>query len=271
MKFSIITPTFKRKELLKRAVASLQAQTYKDWEMLIVNDSPYDESYKEFAVSLNDARIRYYCNDSNHGVNYSRNFALERISADSKWVIFLDDDDYLAPDTLAHFSECILLNPHKRWFLTNRALKNGTPLTRFPHEETLYSYAWQYLILKRCKGDATHCIETKLITHIHARFSHHVKQGEEWFFFYQVGLHEKIFYSDHNSTISDGYDAASGLNFRRRTRTEQFETITTLVYEGARGGFLLKPSFIVYCLLRYIKILLPRLEKKTNRKSHNKL
>jgi glycosyltransferase involved in cell wall biosynthesis len=255
MKFSIITPTFKRKELLQKAVLSLQAQTYKDWELLIVNDSPHDISYREFASSINDPRIRYFVNNNNRGVNYSRNIALERISADSTWVIFLDDDDYFSPDTLAHFSECIKNNPDQKWFLTNRALKDGTSLTQFPHNNSTYSYTWHYLISKYCKGDATHCIETKLITHNHARFSKYVKQGEEWFFFYQIGLVTAIFYSDHNSTITEGYNTSTGLNFRKRSKGERFESISKLVYEGYHLKLLKYPTFLLYTTLRYLQLI----------------
>lgn len=258
MKFSIITPTFRRKQLLERAVSSLIAQTYKDWEMIIVNDSPTDIGYLQFASSINDPRIHYHINDHNQGVNYSRNFALERLSADSRWVVFLDDDDYLSPDALTNFLKLIQYNSEQKWFVTNRAFKNGTTLTRFPHDETLYSYAWSYLILKRCKGDATHCIETKLITRTHARFSNYVKQGEEWFFFYQIGLHSKMYYHDHNSTISGGYDTTGGLNFRKRKRSEQFETVTKLLYEGAEKNILMNPAFLVYIMMRHIKLLLPK-------------
>lgn len=252
MKFSIITPTFRRKEKLVRAVNSLISQTHKDWEMIIVNDSPQDRNYDEFVSSINDARIHYHGNDSNRGVNYTRNFALSKISADSRWVIFLDDDDYLSPDTLVTFSNLIHSHEEMKWFVTNRALKNGTSLTKFPKDESLYSYTWSYLILKRCKGDATHCIETKLITQLNARFSKYVKQGEEWFFFYQIGLHAKIFYADHNSTITDGY-TADGLNFRKRTLTEKLETVTKLLYEGGTRGFFKTPSFLLYIALRYIR------------------
>ena len=96
MRFSIITPTYKRSDKLIRAVKSVQAQTYKDWEMVVVNDSPNDETYIPFASSINDPRIHYHVNKTNSGVNFTRNFALDRVSADSKWVVFLDDDDYLA-------------------------------------------------------------------------------------------------------------------------------------------------------------------------------
>lgn len=254
MKFSIITPTYKRSDKLVRAVLSLQNQTYTDWEMIIVNDSPHDTSYRDFSSSINDARIHYHINTNNMGVNYSRNYALTKISADSKWVIFLDDDDYFAPDTLQNFYSLILLHGDIKWFVTNRALQNGKPLTQFPKDETLYSYALSYLILKRCKGDATHCIETKLLIHNKIHFSHHVKQGEEWFFFYQVGIHQKMYYSGHNSTISDGYDSSTGLNFRLRTREERFESLTKLVYEGSKIKLIKYPTFLLYIFFRVIRL-----------------
>lgn len=257
MKFSIITPTFRRKEKLQRAVASLLAQTYKDWEMIIINDSPHDEEYLEFAASINDARIHYHVNPKNSGVNFSRNHGLDKLSADSKWVIFLDDDDYLAPDTLATFSMLIHVGADIKWLMTNRAYKNGKPLTLVPRDDTTYSYSLSYLIFKRIKGDATHCLETKLITHTHARFSSYVKQGEEWFFFYQIGLHTRLFYHDHNSTITDGYDDAHGLNFRKRSLSERYETLLQLFYEGGKKK-ILRPSFLLYLTARTLSLFIPK-------------
>lgn len=255
MKFSIITPTHRRSELLQRAVNSVLQQTYKDWEIIIVNDSPQDESYFSFVASINDPRIRYYVNDRNRGVNFSRNFALENLSADSRWVIFLDDDDFFAPDTLKYFSELILSHSEQKWFITNRALKNGEPLTLGAKDNTEYSYSKDYLILKRVKGDATHCIETKLITENNLRFLHHVKQGEEWFFFYQLGLHSKMYYSDHNSTISDGYDPHGGLNFRTRSFQEKYETLAKILYEASRKH-LISVSFLLYIGVRAVKLII---------------
>ena len=255
MKFSIITPTHTRKSKLDRAVTSLLAQTYKDWEVIIVNDSPQDTSYNEFVSSINDPRIHYHSNVINKGVNYSRNYALDHVSADSTWVIFLDDDDYFSPDTLQTFHDLILINGDQKWFVTNRALKNGSSLTLFPHSDTVYNYAWSYLILKRLKGDATHCIETKLITHHSIRFSKYIKQAEEWFFFYQVGLLSKMYYHDHNSTITDGYHISSGLNFRKRTFKERYETLIKLFYEASIQK-IIYPSFIAYIFLRSIRLLI---------------
>jgi glycosyltransferase involved in cell wall biosynthesis len=190
-------------------------------------------------------------------VNASRNFGLDKVSADSKWVIFLDDDDYFAPDTLSTFFELIHSNGSSKWYMTNRAYKNGTPVTKAPHDDTLYSYAWSYLILKRIKGDATHCIETKLITHIGARFSRYIKQGEEWFFFYQIGLHTSLYYHDHNSTITDGYDIHGGLNYRKRTFRERYESLAKLFYEGLERK-IARPAYFLYLFARLCLLCIPK-------------
>lgn len=253
MRFSIITPTYRRAEKLGRAVASVQAQTYAEWEMVIVNDSPNDRSYQDFASSINDPRISYYVNPVNKGVNFSRNRALDKVSADSRWIIFLDDDDYLSPNTLRTFHDLILMHGDTNWFITNRAYGNGIPVTKIKNSGTRYSYIRDYLFLRRIKGDVTHAINTNSIHHI--RFSKYVKQGEEWIFFYELGLKEKMFYHDHNSTITDGY-GEDGLNFRQRSFQSYLEDLSILLYEGVRRGLWYHPTFLLYLSGRLIKRLL---------------
>lgn len=254
MKFSIITPTYKRSESLARAVNSILTQTYTDWEMIIVNDSPDDTNYSLFEKSVSDPRIIYLKNKQNEGVNYSRNRALDTVSKDSDWVIFLDDDDYLAPDTLITFQNLATTYPDKKWFITNRAYAKGLSITNFSTSNTSYSYAWDYLITKRGKGDATHSISTSLTKD--ARFSKLIKQAEEWIFFYQIGLKEHIFYHNHNSTLTNGYNEISGLNFRKRTRGEQFKTLLSIFHEGFNLDLLHHPTFLTYLFMRLIRVFL---------------
>lgn len=252
MKFSIITPTYKRKDKLTQAVLSTLHQTHTDWEMIIINDSPSDASYASFEKTISDPRIVYLKNAQNAGVNFSRNRALDDVSKNSDWVILLDDDDYLAPDALATFHNLITSHPDKKWFVTNRAFPDGNPVTKFPKSDVEYSYALDYLIFKRCKGDATHCIKKTLVNDI--RFSKLIKQAEEWIFFYQIGLKSKIFYHFHNSTITNGYDNNSGLNLRNRTRSEQLKTLAKLIYEGAMLRLIYHPTFLIYLLMRLVRL-----------------
>lgn len=252
MKFSIITPTYKRGGLLARAVNSVLHQSYTDWEMIIVNDSPDDSSYSVFASSIADPRIHYYVNDVNRGVNYSRNRALDSVSKDSDWVIFLDDDDYLAPDALEDFKTLTTAHQEGKWFITNRAYASGVLVTKYPKPEARYSYIRDVLILKRCKGDVTHCIKTTLLAKV--RYSKHIKQAEEWLFYYQIALHKKMYYHSHNSTLTDGYDEITGLNFRKRTRKEQFKTIRAFIREGYDIHLLHHPTFLIYLLMRFVRL-----------------
>lgn len=254
MKFSIITPTYKRKELLERTMRSILSQAYADWEMIIVNDSPDDSSYQTFPSSITDPRIHYLVNDTNRGVNYSRNRALDNVSKDSDWVIFLDDDDYLAPDALETFNELSTAHPESKWLVTNRVYADGALVTKYPKPETWYSYIKDVLILKRCRGDVTHCIKTSLLANV--RYSKYVKQAEEWIFYYQIALHEKIFYHNHNSTLTDGYDKILGLNFRIRSRKEQFESILSFIREGYELHLLNHPTFLMYLTMRLLRIIL---------------
>jgi glycosyltransferase involved in cell wall biosynthesis len=253
MKFSIITPTYRRADMLRRAVASVVAQTYSDWEMIIVNDSPDDASYQDFASSINDPRISYHVNPINKGVNFSRNYALDKVSADSKWVIFLDDDDYLSPDALKIFHGLIETHTGTNWFITNRAYTDGVPVTKIKSSDRRYSYIRDYLLLRRIKGDVTHAINTNSIHH--TRFSKYVKQGEEWIFFYELGLREKMFYHDHNSTLTDGY-GKNGLNFRQRSLQSYLKDLSILSYEGIKRGLWYHPTFFFYLSGRLIKRLL---------------
>lgn len=253
MRFSIITPTYKRAEKLLSAVRSVQNQTYQDWELIIINDSPADQHYQTFASSINDSRIHYYVNSRNMGVNYSRNFALDHISADSKWIIFLDDDDYLAPDALTTFFKLIQSHRDIQWFVTNRAYKNGTVITKAPQTNKQYSFIRDCLLLRRLSGDMTHAINTNAIHAI--RFSKFIKQGEEWLFFYQLGLKKSMYYLNYNCTITEGY---GDLNFRSRTFSNQLQELTILLYEGFQRKLIIHPTFLLYILGRYIKLFLRR-------------
>ena len=252
--FTIITPTYKRSDLLKRTIDSVRAQTVQAYTHIIVNDSPDDASYTNIKeLSKEESRVVYIVNEKNMGVNFSRNRALH-LAPENSWVIFLDDDDYLAPDALSFFKNLIEKHSHTHWFMANRALKNGVSLTYAPSSNTSYNYALDYLITKKIKGDATHCIQKKIIPT--ATFSTRIKQGEEWLFFYQVGLQTKLFYVDHNSTLSDGYDVHNGLNFRLRPKKERLLSLIALYKEGFSKGLWLHITFLLYMKLRLLKLLI---------------
>ena len=96
---SIVMPAYRDGELLRRSVASIQAQTWERWELLLVDDcSPDDTFAVAKALSAEDGRIRAFQTPCNSGPAAARNVALE--NARGKYVAFLDSDDLWLPDKL---------------------------------------------------------------------------------------------------------------------------------------------------------------------------
>lgn len=252
MKFSIITPSYRRPAKLLRAIESVVNQRCADWEMIIINDSPDAPGYNEVTDRIaNEDRIKFLVNEINLGVNASRNRALDIATGD--WVIFLDDDDYLAADTLNTLACLIIKFPTEEWIVTNRTTSDRSLSTSAPTSLKLYQYASDYLILRRIRGDATHCINRKQLDDI--RFSKTVRQGEEWIFYFGLGLRSGLFYINEDTTLSDGYDVQLGLNFRRASRRSRLNDIMKLTQEGWYRGYFKTPTFLVYLLLRLARIL----------------
>lgn len=93
---SVILPTFNRGDVIGRAVASVQRQTFPDWELIIVDDGSSDGTADR--IQTGDGRIVVHRQD-NAGVYVARNNGLER--ARGRWITFLDSDDEWAPHFLA--------------------------------------------------------------------------------------------------------------------------------------------------------------------------
>ncbi len=95
---SIIMPSYNTASFIAESIQSVQAQTYKDWELLIVDDCSTDNTDDAVKPYLEDTRIRYFKNEKNSGAAISRNRALRE--AKGKWIAFLDSDDLWTPDKL---------------------------------------------------------------------------------------------------------------------------------------------------------------------------
>ncbi|WP_180008011.1 glycosyltransferase [Acinetobacter sp. YH16057] len=99
---TVYIPTFNRVELLKRAVKSVQSQTYKNLEIIIVDDCSTDgtQLYLE-QLAKEDIRVRYFLKENNSGACVSRNIAIE--NAKGQFITGLDDDDYFLERRIEDF------------------------------------------------------------------------------------------------------------------------------------------------------------------------
>ena len=96
---SIITPTYNCAKFIARTIDSVQAQTYQNWEMIIVDDRSQDDTEKIVKEYMEkDARIHYHLLDENSGAAVARTTAMKL--AKGAYMAFLDSDDIWVPDKL---------------------------------------------------------------------------------------------------------------------------------------------------------------------------
>ena len=102
--FSIVIPTYNRTNTLPRAVNSVLTQTYKNFELIIVDDGSTDDT-EAVVRDIEDSRIRYFKKE-NEERNIARNFGIDHAQGD--YVCFLDSDDYYYPNHLVIAQKLIL-------------------------------------------------------------------------------------------------------------------------------------------------------------------
>lgn len=106
-KVSIIIPTFNRRDYITTALDSVLAQSYKDYEIIIIDDGSSDDTKEVLKPYQNN--IRYFYQD-NRGIPATRNKGIREAQGD--YIAFLDSDDYWLPEKLKRQIECFKQNPH---------------------------------------------------------------------------------------------------------------------------------------------------------------
>jgi hypothetical protein len=103
---SIIVPIYNVENYLRQCLDSIQNQTYKKFECIMVNDGSTDSSQQLAEEYLTDSRFKLI-NQSNKGLSGARNTGINHIREESIFVAFVDSDDYIYPDFLETLIEHI--------------------------------------------------------------------------------------------------------------------------------------------------------------------
>ncbi|MEO5777425.1 MAG: glycosyltransferase family A protein [Flavobacterium sp.] len=110
--FSIVIPVYNKENFVAKTIKSVLAQTFTDYEIIIVNDGSTDQS-EAGILEFKDSRIQYY-SKKNEGVAMARNFGIEK--ATTQYICFLDADDFWFPSFLETMHRFILELPEQKVF-----------------------------------------------------------------------------------------------------------------------------------------------------------
>jgi glycosyltransferase involved in cell wall biosynthesis len=118
---SVVIPAFNAGRFIRRTIDSILAQTYKDYEIIVVDDGSTDDTAE--VVKVYGAKVRYVYQE-NSGDGPARNAGIAVAKGD--WISFLDHDDEWLPEKLQLQMELVSRHPELRWCGTNRYQSDGT-------------------------------------------------------------------------------------------------------------------------------------------------
>ena len=106
VKFSIVVPVYNVENYLNKCIDSILNQTYKNFEVILVDDGSTDKSSNICdKYAKNNSKIKAF-HKKNGGLSDARNFGVENTTGD--YLLFIDSDDYIEPLLLEKLNNCIL-------------------------------------------------------------------------------------------------------------------------------------------------------------------
>jgi len=153
MRIGVLIPTYNRKGYLAQALGSVLDQTYRDLEILVIDNGSTDGTF-EFMASISDSRVKYVINENNLGMIGSINKGINTFSDDIKWCTILGDDDFLDKNCVMsllhamkdHAAKSIV---HSHRIFVDHAGNKIRDATLSPPEETALYYMNMRAQLKR--------------------------------------------------------------------------------------------------------------------------
>jgi len=189
---SIITPVYNAQKYIAQAINSVLSQTYKNWELIIINDGSSDNT-EDIINSFCDERI-IVISQSNGGVSSARNRGLE--IARGEYITFLDGDDILPINSLKVRVDYLEKNPNIDLVDGRVSVKNIT----MQKETREYMPYFRGYILDRLLSldsrvffNVSYLFRANIVGDI--RFKSNLTHGEDLIFYIDIAQKKDIHYS----------------------------------------------------------------------------
>jgi glycosyltransferase involved in cell wall biosynthesis len=191
----VILPTRNRAGSLRAALDSVLDQTWRDLEVLVVDDASTDAT-AECLAGVTDPRVRVLRLDHPHGAGGARNAGLKAM--DNDWIAFQDSDDRWLPEKLEKQLAAVEAAGNKAGFAYCRCRRSGAGVSYlFPpiHARTVAGELFEALLGGNLVSTQTALVRRACID-AHGRFDEALPPLEDWEFFLRLSRHVKAVFVD---------------------------------------------------------------------------
>ena len=198
MRFSVIIPLYNKAPYVSKAIGSVLAQTFTDYELVVVDDGSRDDSAEMAAKAMDGRANCRLIRQENAGVSMARNNGVAASQGD--YLCFLDADDWWEPTFLAEMSKLIAEFPEAGIYGTNYTIVNETkhktrvaPIgVEVGFEKGYINYCQVYaktLAMPLWTGAV--CIPRPVFDGMHG-FPQGIKLGEDFLLWIHIALKHKV-------------------------------------------------------------------------------
>lgn len=192
---SVIIPCYNCEKYIIRAIKSLEIQTYKNFEVIIVNDGSTDSSDEIIKSYLKDTNLKYkYFYQENSGVSKSRNKGID--NANGKYITFLDSDDLYHKDFLQSLVSLIESNDVDTVYcsytrdistIINETVTDENSIDILNHNELMNNFMYR----KGPCGFFNYIYKNSIVNDFNIRFDERTRYGEDLEFTWKYLIHCK--------------------------------------------------------------------------------
>jgi glycosyltransferase involved in cell wall biosynthesis len=187
---SVLTPAFEVARFVGDAVDSVLAQSMPDWEMVVVDDGSRDGT-AEAVEARRDPRIRLL-RQENAGVSAARGRAIAAARGDA--ILFLDADDWLAPDALARLGSALEAAPAAVGaagpyaVVAEASRPGGAPPLRLRALRFAPGEVLERLLVENLFANGGHLLLRREAVRRAGAFLPHLRYGEDWEYWVRLAL-----------------------------------------------------------------------------------
>lgn len=205
---SVVIPLYNKAHTIVNTLNTVFAQTYQDFEVVIINDGSTDNGVEIIQQHFNDKRIRII-QQKNAGVSAARNKGI--LESRGEWISFLDGDDEWLPNYLEEVHNAVIKLPENGIIISGRFSQNYSTKHRTFNIPVRYSNKICQINFFENPHVFFHISSTTIRAsilkdnyHTWGQFIEGQRSNEDFTFIFRIALHEKVTYIGKPLSIYNG-------------------------------------------------------------------